>query len=334
MISASRTAIALILTALFLALSPGSATAQETVVVNELPPYTTQQADGQWSGPAIDLYRAAADRAGRDYRFVAADPGTGEAEFPVYAKPELGSGKIRSLPLHTDSIGLIGIGNRSGFTMGLLGLFTPGFFKTVAIVALLILFAGTIFWLVERRGNDNLQADGSKSRGIGQGFWWAGVTATTIGYGDVVPRTPGGRIVAMIWMLFSMALTAVFTAYLVSLTGQQGGNRSLSEAVAGKHIGIVADGPVLRSDLSEAEAVQAFATLDAALTAFDRGRIDAIAYPFQPARKAAGDRDISETDGSIALPVFRVSSDEMRQELDRVILSPTWQERADQAFAR
>ena len=334
MLSASRAAFALILTALLLALSPGSAIAQETVVVTELPPYTTQQADGRWSGPAIDLYRAAADRTGKDYRFVAASQGTGEPDFPVYADPNLPSGQIRSLPLHTDSIGLIGIGNRSGFTMGLLGLLTPGFFKTVAIVALLVLIAGTIFWLVERRGNDNLQADGSKSRGIGQGFWWAGVTATTIGYGDVVPRTGGGRIVAMIWMLFSMALTAVFTAYLVSLTGQQGGSRSLSEAVAGKQIGIVAGGAVVRSDLSQAEAVQTFATLDTALAAFDRGTIDAVAYPYQPARKAAGDRNVSATDGSIALPVFRISSDELRQELDRAILSPAWQERVQQAFSR
>ncbi|MBU2339660.1 MAG: hypothetical protein KKE77_00215 [Alphaproteobacteria bacterium] len=334
MISASRTLLALILSSLFLALAPGSATAQETVVVAELPPYAKQQPDGRWTGPAIDLYRAAADRAGQDYRFVAAGPDTGEPEFPVYATPDMPAPAMRSLPLHADSIGLIGIGAGSGFTMGLLGLFTPGFFKTVAIFALLVLIAGTIFWLVERKGNDEVLADGSKRRGIGQGFWWAGVTATTIGYGDLVPRTTGGRIVAMIWMLFSMALTAVLTAYLVSLTGQQGGNRSLSDALAGKHIGIVAEGPVARSDLSGADRVVQFATLDAALAAFDEGRIDAIAYPFQPAREAAGDRSVSATDGSIALPVFRVSSDQLREELDRAILSSEWQERAEQAFSR
>lgn len=108
----------------------------------------------------------------------------------------------------------------------------------------------------------------------------------------------------------------------------------MSDAVAGKHIGIIAEGPVALSDLSGAKAVARFATLDAALAAFDEGRIDAIAYPFQPAREVAGDRSISATDGSIALPVFRVSSDELRQELDRAILSSEWQERADQAFSR
>ena len=39
-------------------------------------------------------------------------------------------------------------------------------------------------------------------RSIGDGLWWAIVTALTIGYGDLSPVTPLGRIVAAVFQHF------------------------------------------------------------------------------------------------------------------------------------
>ncbi len=48
------------------------------------------------------------------------------------------------------------------------------------------------------------------------GLWLAFVTATTVGYGDVIPTTPAARIVAAFVVLTGLALIAVFTASIVA----------------------------------------------------------------------------------------------------------------------
>lgn len=47
-------------------------------------------------------------------------------------------------------------------------------------------------------------------------LWWAIVTATTVGYGDVSPVTSEGRVLAVILMLTGIGVIGVFTATLAS----------------------------------------------------------------------------------------------------------------------
>jgi voltage-gated potassium channel len=44
------------------------------------------------------------------------------------------------------------------------------------------------------------------------GLWWAVQTVTTVGYGDVVPRSTSGRIVAAVVMLVGIGFLTVVTA--------------------------------------------------------------------------------------------------------------------------
>jgi voltage-gated potassium channel len=48
------------------------------------------------------------------------------------------------------------------------------------------------------------------------GVWWAVVTVTTVGYGDVVPHTVAGRIIGMILMFAGIGFLAVLTATVAS----------------------------------------------------------------------------------------------------------------------
>ena len=51
---------------------------------------------------------------------------------------------------------------------------------------------------------------------IGAGLWWAVQTVTTVGYGDHVPTTVAGRLVASAVMLFGIGFLTVITASITS----------------------------------------------------------------------------------------------------------------------
>lgn len=48
------------------------------------------------------------------------------------------------------------------------------------------------------------------------GFWWAFVTATTVGYGDISPSTNIGRVIAIILMITGIGLLGTLTSTITS----------------------------------------------------------------------------------------------------------------------
>jgi voltage-gated potassium channel len=60
---------------------------------------------------------------------------------------------------------------------------------------------------------------------LGGGLWWAIQTVTTVGYGDHVPESAGGQILAALVMLlgigFLTVITAAITSTFVARSGRQ-----------------------------------------------------------------------------------------------------------------
>jgi voltage-gated potassium channel len=71
------------------------------------------------------------------------------------------------------------------------------------------------------------------------GMWWAIQTVTTVGYGDVVPETTAGKVIASFLMLGGLSLLAVVTGAVTSafvtraqLDRQRAGDDPISQRLA------------------------------------------------------------------------------------------------------
>ena len=86
----------------------------------------------------------------------------------------------------------------------------PAMMGAIFIVVVLIIIAASGMYMVERSVQP--QAFGS----IPAAMWWASVTLTTVGYGDVTPITVVGRMIGVVIMILGIGLVALPAGMLAS----------------------------------------------------------------------------------------------------------------------
>lgn len=82
------------------------------------------------------------------------------------------------------------------------------------LLCVFVLIISSLIWFIERgRGSfsDNYVT------GIFEALWWTVSTVTTVGYGDFVPVSVAGKIVAIIIMFFGIMLFGMYSAELASM---------------------------------------------------------------------------------------------------------------------
>jgi len=82
--------------------------------------------------------------------------------------------------------------------------------RLVFFLLLMIVLVSVAVYLVERLFGNPAFGD------VGDALWWAVVTMTTVGYGDITPASTLGKVLSLIIMGCGISLTALLTAEIAS----------------------------------------------------------------------------------------------------------------------
>ena len=83
------------------------------------------------------------------------------------------------------------------------------------LAILMAILFGLTLWMIERYQNKELPT--SFVKGLGTGLYWAIVSMTTVGYGDITPKNPLGRFIACIWLFVGVMVGCIMTATMTDV---------------------------------------------------------------------------------------------------------------------
>lgn len=265
--------------------------AGRTLIVGTMvaPPFVALIPNGHWTGRSIELWREIAEEEHLRFEFQERDleglfRGLEDGSLDVVAAPLTVTADREARvdfthPFFTTGLAIALSRDRSEswvdtFTM----IFNPTLLGLLVAFAGLQLLAGALMWLLERGHNPHFQ--GSPLAGVGAGMWWAVVTMSTVGYGDKVPSSGAGRLLAMAWMLVSLVMLTTFTAAITtSLTlGRLEAKVTGPEDLGKLHVGSIAES-TSEAYLRDARLnFRRYPDADTGLAAVARGEIDALVY--------------------------------------------------------
>ena len=97
----------------------------------------------------------------------------------------------------------------------------------VSATLVVVAVSGVVIWALDHDEYPNIWV----------GMWWALQTVTTVGYGDVSPTNPSGRIIGAFVMLYGVAFVTIFVAAITSIfVTRASQERGIAEDVAEQRI--------------------------------------------------------------------------------------------------
>lgn len=325
------------------------------VGTREVPPFSMLNDDGQWVGLSIDLLREVKaeleNESGHeiaiefkalplsDLLASVEDSRIDLAAAAITVNYEREKRMDFTHSFHTSGLG-IAVGakqRRSGWSGIVDAIFSRTFLRIVAGLVFAMLLSAVAVYLFERRHNRE-QFDKGWVKGIAAGMWWAAVTLTTVGYGDKVPKTLGGRLIGLVWMFAGLFIIAGFTAAVTSaltlteLRSRINGPSDLSRVKVASVEGSTS------ADYLRSRHIM-FAThpdVESALTSLVANTCDAVVYDapilkYQTYQKYSGEVFVLPTTFERQNYAFALPSESpLREPFNRVLLrqtsSPSWDE--------
>src|SRR6516225_9618023 len=198
------------------------------VAVYDVPPYGSVDTEGLFSGASVDLWRRVAEHLHLTYRLIAVAQMEDVISGVERGQFDAAIGAITITPDRLAHVECTYPAHRSGVAVALPKQTGPiaAVMSYVAVlrelgplIALtlgLLVLIGVLMWIFERRRRLAANPSERAVASLSDGIYWAAVTMTTVGYGDVTPITPVGRFIAVLWMLGSLTLISLLTTSLVS----------------------------------------------------------------------------------------------------------------------
>lgn len=322
--------------------------AELVVGVKRAPPFVIASASG-YEGLAADLWEEAARENGWRYRYREYDlaglldaVARGEVDVAIGAITTTAAREARMDFSHPITSSGLAIAVRSEWAAGwfavVRAVFSLGFLKVIGALCLVLVVVGWLAWLLEHRRNPE-QFGGTRANGVFSGVWWAMVTMTTVGYGDLAPRTVGGRLLGLAWMLTALVIVSFFTAAITSTltVGQLSSRIETAGDLRGMHIGSVADSTSTGWLESQHLSFTESANLPDALARLADGRLDVVVYDapllqWTIRQRFAGQLRVlpivlERQDYAFALPPGSALREPVNASLLRRITAPDWRER-------
>ena len=232
-----------------------------TVGIKEAPPFVMLGEGKAPRGFSIDLIREIAARLdpAREVRFVVHPDLTthldavakGEVDMGIAATTVTAEREAKmdfSQGFYPDSLDIVvsDRGSSTSLWAAVRDSDVPGVLLGLAIF---VLITAHIVWLVER-GRGGL--DKGYLSGVGEGVWWTIVTMSTVGYGDIVPKTGIGRLLGVIVIFAGIVVFGVAVASLTAAATAQKLETSVRDIgdVRGKRV-VAIDGSIAQRELEQ-----------------------------------------------------------------------------------
>ncbi len=336
--------------------SDGSPSSRSLVVgIKIAPPFVIAEGNG-YEGLAVELWQEVAADNGWKYHYQRLDLDD-LLNAVANNQVDVGLGAITTTarrerrmdfahPITSSGLAIaVRSDDNAGWIAVVRALVSPAFLKVIGTLALLLFVVGLLAWLAERKQNPE-QFGGSRMHGIFSGFWWAMVTMTTVGYGDIAPRTLGGRLLGLVWMLTALLVVSFFTASITSAltVGQLSSHVRNADDLAHMHVASVAQSTSGAWLQREHIAFDDSGALDSALHQLAQGSVEAVVYDAPLLRWTIRERysgklrvlpiNLERQDYAFALP----NGSPLREAIDTSLLArinaPGWRGRLAKYFGK